>query len=241
MKATLIGFGRFGKLFYQFFKDDYDFLIIDSDENKLNEIDERKNYQPFEINESEIIFLTVPISEIQNVARTISKKVSRNTLIVEMCSVKSYPLKVLTKYFPKNNVIGIHPLFGPDSVDSSLEGHQLIIVGENRSKKFKFFINKLKSKNLKLIKMTAQEHDKLMAYTLNLTQFIGRSLGKIKLPDNKIGTKGYFNLLDIVRRTNRDTYQLFVDMNKYNPYSKSMRKKVIQSFLETEKLLRKEL
>jgi len=76
-----------------------------------------------------------------------------------------------------------------------------------------------------------------MAYTLCLTQFIGRSLGKLNLPDNTIGTKGYFDLLNIVRRTNNDTLQLFIDMNKFNPYSQRMRKKLIQSFSEINKII----
>lgn len=238
MRASLFGFGRFGKLFYKFFKDDFEFSIYDksSSDQEIQEFFNLKEVKPYKLEKSEIIFLAVPISEIESITKEIKNSINRNTLVIEMCSVKIYPQKVLKKHLPKNPIAGIHPLFGPDSVKDSLKNHQVIVIeNELKTQKMNYVLDAFKRKGLKIFTMTADEHDKLMAYTLCLTQFIGRALGKLKLPDKSIGTKGYFDLLDIVSRTNNDTFQLFLDMNKYNPYSKEMREKVINEFINLNK------
>ncbi len=238
MKASLFGFGRFGKLFYKFFKDDFEFSIYDKNLNdeEIQQLVNIKRAKPFKLEKSEIIFLTVPISSIELVVKEIKNSINKKALVVEMCSVKLYPQKILKKHLPQNPAAGIHPLFGPDSVKNSLSDHQIIIIdNEYKSPKLRYIVNVFEKKGLKIFTMAADEHDKLMAYSLCLTQFIGRALGKLKLPDKSIGTKGYFDLLDIINRTNNDTFQLFLDMNKYNPYSKEMREKVINEFINLNK------
>lgn len=238
MKASLFGFGRFGKLFYEHFKKDFNFSIYDKNEDEIRRNLKKKDFHPFPLKESEIIFLSVPISSVKLVAKEIKSKVNPSTLIVEMCSVKEEPLNMLQKFFPKNQIVGLHPLFGPDSVENSLEGHQAILVSKNyNSKAFKYLLKVLKDKKIKLHKMSAAQHDELMAYTLCLTQFIGRALSLIRLPDKKIGTKGYFDLVDIIQRTRKDTLQLFVEMNKYNRFSKLMRQKVIDRIIQVDSIL----
>ncbi len=240
MKASLFGFGRFGKLFFEHFKNYYSFSIYDKNKSDvyIKRTSKLKNVHPFNVEESKIIFLSVPISSVELVAKELKSKINPLTLIVEMCSVKEHPLKVLKKYFPKNNIVGLHPLFGPDSVENSLEGHQAILVSKSyKSEAYKYLLKPSKKKKIKLYKMSAAEHDELMAYTLCLTQFIGRALLMIKLPDKKIGTKGYFDLFDIIERTRRDTLQLFVEMNKYNRFSKLMRQKVISRIIQVDEML----
>lgn len=236
MKAALIGFGRFGKLFYKFFKNDFDFQIYDKDEYSFNRI-RLKSLNEFD-NDVSIIFFAIPISSFLEISKTLRKKIKPGSLIVELSSLKIYPLKVLKKYFPENKILGLHPLFGPDSVKQTLKGHQLVVVNEFEvDEQIEYTLKAFLKKGVEIKYLTSKAHDKLMAYTLCLTQFIGRSLGKLNLPDNTIGTKGYFDLLNIVRRTNNDTLQLFIDMNKYNPYSQRMRKKLIQSFSEINKII----
>ncbi len=86
--------------------------------------------------------------------------------------------------------------------------------------------------------MKENEHDELIAWTLCLTQFIGRAIGKMKIPYSQIVPKGFIELMDITRKSNADTEQLFIDMNLYNPYAEAMRKKVIETFTEIDNYLK---
>lgn len=232
--AILIGFGRFGKFFHEHFQDHFHFTIID----KNTHTSKSKNQENFRLQEAEIIFFATPISSLKEAAINLKSEINSSSLIVELCSVKIYPLIVLKEIFPDNPILGIHPLFGPDSVFNTLKGHQAILTQTKlENENIHYILEAFQSKGVELFELTNDEHDKLMAYTLCLTQFIGRSLGNFPLPEFGIGTKGYFDLLQIVKRTNADTLQLFLDMNIYNPYAQEMRELLIKKMIETDSMI----
>lgn len=167
----------------------------------------------------------------------IKQYISGSAVLVDVCSVKEYPLEVMRKYLPTNEIVGTHPLFGPDSTADGLAGRQIVVTPSEESPAHKRLIGMFESAGLETIYMTAEEHDRQMAWTLCLTQFIGRGLGSLPLPKNSIGTKGYFDLLDIVTRANADTRQLYIDMNKYNRFAAEMREMVIKGLMEIDKEL----
>ena len=69
------------------------------------------------------------------------------------------------------------------------------------------------------IEATAQEHDEQIATSLALTHLIGRSLSESGAAELAIDTEGYKRLLHILEVVERDTWQLFLDMHRYNPYA----------------------
>jgi prephenate dehydrogenase len=79
---------------------------------------------------------------------------------------------------------------------------------------------------------------------LSLTHFIGRTLSECHAAPLDIDTEGYKRLLHILEVVERDTWQLFVDMHRYNPYAGEKRltfmnvMKEINSKLEDEKCLK---
>jgi prephenate dehydrogenase len=81
----------------------------------------------------------------------------------------------------------------------------------------------LASKGLSVIEATAREHDEQIASSLSLTHFIGRTLSEYGAKQLDIDTEGYKRLLHILDVVERDTWQLFLDMNRYNPYAKDKR------------------
>ncbi len=228
MKAGIIGCGRFGKLFVKYFDKYFQFEIYDLSFS-LPAGEKKKLFDNF--SKCEYIFFAVPISKLEDAAIEISPYVNINSLVADLCSIQEFPLSVLKKYFPNNEVVSLHPLFGPESVTDRLKEHQLIMTyTQKRSERCHELENIFIKEGLKIIEMSAEEHDRQMAWTLCLTQFIGRGLGKLDLPKNQIGTKGYFDLYSIVTRANADTMELFLDMNKFNRFSDEMRKKVIEEF-----------
>jgi prephenate dehydrogenase len=58
---------------------------------------------------------------------------------------------------------------------------------------------------------------------LSLTHFIGRTLSECRAVPLDIDTEGYKRLLHILEVVERDTWQLFVDMHRYNPYARKKR------------------
>jgi prephenate dehydrogenase len=87
----------------------------------------------------------------------------------------------------------------------------------------------LEGKGLTLIETSADQHDRQIAVSLAMTHFIGRSLSEFGAFQLDIDTEGYKRLLHILEVVSNDTWQLFEDMNNYNPYAGSKRMEFIKA------------
>ena len=74
--------------------------------------------------------------------------------------------------------------------------------------------------------MSPDEHDRRAAYTQGVTHLVGRILADLGLESSPIATLGYRRLLEIVEQTCHDSWQLFLDLQRYNPYTAEMRHKL---------------
>jgi prephenate dehydrogenase len=74
-----------------------------------------------------------------------------------------------------------------------------------------------------------EAHDREAAYTQGITHFIGRVLADMALAPSEIATVGYRQLLTVMEQTCNDPYQLFEDLQRFNPYTTEMRQRLQQS------------
>jgi prephenate dehydrogenase len=247
----LIGFGRFGKLIVKFLSKDFRLKVFDKnlsetdfDSWKLSNVSKINcsNISSASIDDickTGIILLSVPISSIETVVKKIKDKVDPNTLLVDFCSVKKYPLSIMAKFLPSSVfILGTHPLFGPDSVSDSLLNKKVIVCPKRIPKEqMDNIVSYLKELGLNVIISTDDQHDKRTAYTLCMTQFIGRGLAKFHMKEEEFDTLTFNELLHIKNVVLNDTKQLFYDMQTFNPYAKEMRKQLLKDFSEVEKKL----
>jgi prephenate dehydrogenase len=146
-------------------------------------------------------------------------------LIVDVCSVKEYPVRLMTDILPHTvSILATHPMFGPDSAADSLEGGKICLcrvrIAEKNYQNIKAYLT---VKGLVAIEATPQQHDEQIATSLSLTHFIGRTLSEYGAKQLDLDTEGYKRLLHILEVVERDTWQLFLDMHRYNPYAKEKR------------------
>jgi len=75
-----------------------------------------------------------------------------------------------------------------------------------------------------------------------LVHFIGRGLKALNLHHQEFATPDFEALININHMVVHDTWQLFLDMHRYNPYAKSIREKFIEqlSLLDNEINVEKE-
>lgn len=98
----------------------------------------------------------------------------------------------------------------------------------------RFFSKELK---LNVLERTPMIHDKQMAYVQALTHFIGRAVNEMDIPDVEQKTPAYQYLLDIKRNLGQDSMDLFLTIEKENPYAKEIR----EQFLEELFILQKKI
>lgn len=231
-QIVIIGFGRFGRLLAGIISPFGDIHIISH--KKIRGL---KQIEYSDISRMDWIFLAVPISALEESLDRIKPVLKTRALVIDVCSVKEYPCRLMKKILPRDvEIIGTHPMFGPDSAKHGLDGLQVVVCPVRSSRKT---VDELKSVfrklNLKIIETTAAEHDRQTAKSLALVHFIGRGLGKSDVVGQAITTMGFERLLAVSDTVNNDTWQLFLDMQNYNKYSKNIRRSFLSALGNIDK------
>lgn len=175
--------------------------------------------------EADIVWLCPAISAMDEVLREISPLVRPGQTIADTCSVKMVPSQLMLDRLPSHaRLLATHPMFGPDSAKAGLAGlpivlHNLHDAGQVMDDWDRFF----SGLGMNVLRMSPEEHDKVAAYTQGVTHYLGRVLDDMGLQSHPIATRGYQRLLDLVQQTCNDPFQLFLDMQNYNPHTSAMR------------------
>lgn len=236
-RVSIIGFGRFGQLWASIIKSDFQVKVYDQSKAALEQASSL-GLEAATLEEAlaaDVIFYCVPISEF---ATTIAqhaiyfKTTSTSKLLIDLLSVKVHAKEIFTKELPENiEAMLCHPLFGPDSVNEFGLAGQRIVIEQFRSsdQKFNFWKNYFINLKLDILEMTAEEHDQQIAFSQALTHLVGRILNKMNFSTSKIDTSNSRKLLEVTKQVGKDEYQLFLDLQRYNPYTKVMREQFAQA------------
>ncbi len=222
----IVGFGRFGELMTRYLATDANVLVYNRSD-KAAQI-RAAGGVPADLEtvcRQRYVILSVPISLMQENLKKIAPLLADDTVVADVCSVKTLPCQWMRELLPASvSILASHPMFGPDSAANSLQGKKIVLCKERidagRFDKIKRY---LENKGLIVYKTTPEEHDRQIAVSLSLTHFIGRSLAEFGAEPLDIDTDGYLRLLHTLGVVVNDTWQLFVDMHRYNPFAKEMR------------------
>ena len=235
----IIGFGRFGKILAAILQKGFDVFAFDhkpiTDMNGIHFTSLKKVIQ------SETIFICVPIRALKNVIISIKNNINPKSTIIDVCSVKLFPKKIMEKYLPNNiGYIATHPLFGPDSFQTNKNLKMMAYPEKDIYNLFNFWKQFFSGQGIEIINIDPDTHDKLAANSQGITHFLGRSLKEFGAKRSIIDTAGYRNLLDLVNQTCNDTLELYEDLQTYNPYTKLMIKQINNSIqIQADKLIGK--
>ncbi len=240
MKSTvgIIGFGRFGQLSAKHLKEHFEVYVCDREKRR----DEAKrigvNISTLqECAGKDIIVLSVPISDFESVVKEMLPNLKPGALVLDVCSVKEYPIKVMDKLIPKEcECIGTHPLFGPDTAQNNLKEKKIVLcpIRTKRLAGIKKFLNEL---GLKVIVAEPEDHDFQMARSLALIHLLGRALEGIGLEKIEMATSSHEMFLDLMNIANNDSMQLFFDIQRYNRFAKGTRKELIANLTKMDSTL----
>ncbi len=238
MKIGVYGLGRFGSFWagcIARYSEDVEVVAYSRNEHPVP--DGVRLASEDEVLSSDMIFFCVAISSFESVLRRVSGKIGKNSIVMDTCSVKTYPAKWMKNYLADSgcHIIATHPMFGPDSARNGVEGLPMVLCpvdGEDETfRMVKRFFRKWK---VKVLVLTPEEHDRQAAYSQGVTHFIGRTLKQLGIESTLIGTKGFNSLLAIMEQTCNDPLQLFYDLQRFNPYTWKMRMELSEAFDKVE-------
>lgn len=223
----LVGYGRFGRLTVRHMSPDFNVVVYTRNADKQSDVHQAggRLVSLEEACAQKIVVLCVPISAMQATLKQIAPLLAPNAIVADVCSVKEYPARWMHQLLPESvDILATHPMFGPDSAGKSLVGHKIVLCPERiPTDRYQRIKDWLQGKGLVVIETTPSDHDQKIAVSLSLTHFIGRTLARFGAPPLDIDTEGYRRLLHILGVVNNDTWQLFEDMHRYNPYAREKR------------------
>ena len=237
-EIAIIGYGRFGRCAAHHLKNKYSVFV--SDVSPISNVERGVRAVPLtEAASKTVVILAVPINKLSSLLQAIAPHLTANALVCDVCSVKEQPVRWMKQILPKHvSILATHPLFGPDSAATTLRGRQIILSPVRiSSAKLKRCTKALQSLQLSTHLMTPTEHDRLMASTLFLTQFVGRCLKNFPNQTAMVSTNNFRLLSEVVATSTKDSPELFRDMYRYNRFARAIPRKVLQSTLSTITLL----
>ncbi|CAH9107070.1 unnamed protein product [Cuscuta europaea] len=173
----------------------------------------------------DVILICTSIISTESVLRSLPiQRLKRNTLFVDVLSVKEFPKSIFLQLLPHHfDILCTHPMFGPESGKGSWKGLPFVfdkvrIIGDEecRVSRVESFLDIFAKEGCRMVEMSCAEHDRHAAGSQFITHTMGRVLEKLQLEPTPINTKGYERLLDLVENTASDSFDLYYGLFMYN-------------------------
>ena len=200
MKVGIIGLGLIGSSLALKIGEAYNDITIygeDISESNLKYTIENKiignKLEEKDYSKLDILFVAIPVDQVLKVLSPILDKVGENTLVVDLGSTKKPICDLVNSNQNRRKFLAAHPIAGtefsgPMSADSSLFDNKTIILCETEKTENRL-LNIAKdlflSIGMSIKEMTAEEHDKHIAYVSHLSHITSFMLGKTVMDKEK--------------------------------------------------------
>ena len=178
MKTAIIGAGKMGRWFVRFFSKEGDSVVVSSrSREKLLKIRDEFGVGIADnvkaVRNADRILVCVPIENFEAVVKEIHSHIRPDQVVMDICSIKENPVKIMHEYIKTGITLGTHPVFGPGV--KSIENQNFVLTPVNdQEKRFaKDFKSWLEERHANVFIMSPRKHDKLMSVVLGLPHFLG--------------------------------------------------------------------
>ncbi len=179
MRVAIIGgYGQMGIWFSNFYKSQGHSVIISGrDRGKASLTAKKLGVDAAESNRkavdgADLVIVSILPEHFERVVKEIAPRIKTNQKVIDITSVKEYPVRIMHRYIRNATVLGTHPMFGPSA---NRQGQNFILTPTNakETRYAKELKRYLTSKGFSVRIMTPQKHDAVIGMVLSLTHFIG--------------------------------------------------------------------
>lgn len=230
----LIGYGSFGELVARMLQDHVQVKVSSRNSDKVP-VHMRASLE--EVAACDYVIPTIPLSAYKSVLGSLASCISPTTVVVDICSVKVLPSQLITELLPHNKLVSTHPLFGPQTVADGFDNLTMVICDEESDASEALVVDAFcKRLGLRVVHMSADEHDKQMAKVHALTFYIARGLFGLGLDHVDLKTPSFQRLESLIQLEHSHTSDLFETIQLGNPYAAEIREQFLRSLqkLDTE-------
>ena len=178
VKTAVLGAGKMGVWFVKFCKENGEQIILaDRKKEKLARLGKELEVETADfmeaVKKADNVMICVSIDAFEEVVKKIAPCVREGQTIVDICSVKEQPVKIMHQHIKKGLILGTHPVFGPGSKGVK---HKAYILTPTNAKerafaeKYKGWLEKV---GARVFIMSPKKHDEIMSIVLGLPHFLG--------------------------------------------------------------------
>ncbi|MBI2329360.1 MAG: prephenate dehydrogenase [Chloroflexi bacterium] len=179
MRVAIIGgSGKMGRWFARFLlQDGKEVIITGRNEPKLLAAREQLGVEATTslrsaVEGSDLVLLSVPIDSFEEVVKQLPPCLQPGQIVIDITSIKVFPVETMHKYLKAGVVLGAHPVFGPGAGDITNQNFVLTPTNEPETALAEKVEQYLTARGAAVTLMTPQEHDEMMAVILGLSHFI---------------------------------------------------------------------
>ena len=198
-----------GRWFANFLlKDGKEVIITGRNERKLLEVKQQLGVEVTTnnvdaIKSADVILLSVPIDSFEEIVEQIHPYIQPKQVVIDITSIKVFPVETMHKHIKTGLVLGTHPVFGPGARGIANQNFVLTPTNDDERALAQKVREYLEAKGARATLMTPQEHDEMMSVVLGLAHFIS-----IVSAD----TLASFDKLQLMRAVGGSTYKVLVTL-----------------------------
>ncbi len=234
-KIGIIGNGDFGKFLCTHLSKYFSLESFDRED--IKKVYDGDLDQIQRINSVDYLIFAVTLNGLEDVCKKISGKISADIILVDVMSIKVPPINIMNEYFPANQILATHPIFGPQSGKNGLKNLPIVLTNVSLEDSLYLKIKQFLSEKLELniLEKTLEQHDIEMAYIQGLSHFIGRAIEVMDIKSYDTNTYSYTQLLKLKELVGGDSFELYKTIQNGNKYAVDIRKKFLQVLNDLEK------
>lgn len=229
----LFGFGAFGRLLARHLAPHFDLAIHDpllSPGPGFGRLEEAAR--------ADLVILALPVGNMRGVLRQISPHLSPGAIVADVGSVKLVPARLMAEELPSHvEVLGTHPLFGPQSASAGLAGHRIALCPVRCPSAGRIAAFLRRAFGLRVFVTTPEDHDREAAVVQGLTHLIARVLVRMEPLPRRLSTASFSHLMRGVDMVRHDAPSVFEAIERDNPFAAAVR----QRFLAEVEDVRREI
>lgn len=170
---------------------------------------------------AEVVILAVPIPALEEVMTQLGPRTREDGVVIDIASLKTEPIRLMLRHC-RGEVIGSHPLFGPQTDD--LKDQTFFLCQARSTRWLPWFRSFLETRGARVTDIDPQKHDRLMSRVQVLRHLaifcFGRSLMRLEFdPAGDAALSGplFSELLGQLDRQLSQEPNLFADLALFNP------------------------
>jgi len=249
MKTAILGAGKMGVWFARFCRENGEEVIIsDRKKEKLAKIGKEIGVETDNfvgaVKKADNIIICVSIDAFEEVVKKIAPSVREGQTVVDICSIKEQPVRIMHQYLRKALVLGTHPVFGPGSRNVKNKAYILTPTNaqeEEFADKYKKWLEKV---GARVFTMSPRKHDELMSVVLGFPHFLGLVACDTLLEQTyyseskKVAGTTYQMLFTLAEATAMENPELFSSLQFNLPEMQNLEKRFIEKAGEWLQLIK---